>query len=347
MKIFFIRHGETEHNVTQLLAGITDSRLTQHGVLQTQRLGAHLAARDLRFTHIYASDLQRAYMTAQAVADAQAKKYNTSTLPIPRLSLLREQDFGSNELVPWASKRGQDSFFDRRPDVHEPNFIPKEPMDVMKKRATDFVDDFLLPLLATDDGQPQTEEPTVAAVSHGLFLGVLWRDLLSRFPSKSVSVSPDAVGNDIGANFSPLEHIGIWANTAFLEIEIHRRAIPNRMDNLHNGDDSQSAQSSHAGSKLKSAILSDRTLIIKTINGHPHTQGMKKIRGGTGNVPHDPKQKDIAGFFKKVTPEHENAVESGEVLESALDAEINADAEAHKGHAEADLKPSPMGGVQR
>lgn len=337
MKIFFIRHGETEHNVAQLLAGVTDSRLTQHGVLQTQRLGAHLAARDLRFTHIYASDLQRAYMTAQAVADAQAKKYNTATLPVPRLSLLREQDFGSNELVPWASKRGQDSFFDRRPDVHEAGFVHKEPMEVMKKRATDFVDDFLLPLLATDDGQ--SEEPTVAAVSHGLFLGVLWRDLLARFPTNSVSVSPNALGNEFGAHFSPLEHIGIWANTAFLEFEIHQRTSPDGVDDFPNGDDSPSAQCSHARSR---PILSDRILVIKTINGHEHTQGMKKIRGGTANVPHDPKQKDIAVFFKKAQPEDENAVESGEVLETALVAEIDADA---ADRAEDDSKSSPMGGL--
>lgn len=344
MKIFFIRHGETEHNVAQLLAGVTDSRLTQHGVLQTQRLGAHLAARDLRFTHIYASDLQRAYMTAQAIADAQAKKHNTATLPIPRLSLLREQDFGSNELVPWASKRGQDSFFDRRPDVHEANFIPKEPMDVMKKRATDFLDDCILPLLATDDGQ--AEESTVAAVSHGLFLGVLWRDLLARFPANSVSVSPDAVGNEFGAHFSPLEHIGIWANTAFLEVEIHRRALPHGMDKILNGDDIPSAKPS---STRSDHVLSKHTLLIKTINGHAHTQGMKKIRGGTGNVPHDPKQKDIVGFFKKARPSHENAVESGEVLETALDAEINADAADRTAEADADgeTKPSPMGGVLR
>jgi broad specificity phosphatase PhoE len=337
MKLFFIRHGETEHNVAQLLAGVTDSRLTQHGVLQTKRLGAHLTSRGLRFTHIYASDLQRAYMTAQAVADAQAREYKTSTLPVPRLSLLREQDFGSNELVPWASKRGQDSFFDRRSDVYEPGHIPKEPVDVMKKRATDFVDEYLIPLLATDDGQSQ--EPSVAVVSHGLFLGVLWRDLLGRFPSNSVSVSPDAVGNEFGAHFSPLEHIGIWANTAFLEIEIHHRNIPHGFSKDMHTEDSASAQSSQM--RNNPHALANRTLVIKTINGHPHTQGMKKIRGGTGNVAHDPKQKDIAGFFKKVPAEHENAVETGEVLEQALDVELDAAA------GRPETKPDPMGGVLR
>lgn len=340
MKLFFIRHGETEHNVAQLLAGVTDSRLTLHGVLQTQRLGAHLTSRGVRFTHIYASDLQRAYMTAQSVADAQAKEYKTSTLPVPRLSLLREQDFGSNELVPWASKRGQDTFFDRRPDVDEPGYIPKEPMEVMRKRGTDFVDDYLVPLLATDDGQSQ--EPTVAVVSHGLFLGVLWRDLLSRFPSHSVAVSPDAVGNNFGAHFSPIEHIGIWANTAFLEIEINHRNVPDGAAKDLHTEDTASAQSSHTRSKPYA--LMNRTLVIKTINGHPHTEGMKKIRG-TGNVAHDPKQKDIAGFFKKVPAEHENAVETGEVLEQALETELDAAAGADAGLP--DTKSSPMGGVLR
>lgn len=274
-------------------------------------------------------------MTAQAVADAQAKKYNTSLLEIPRLPHLREQDFGSNELVPWASKRGQDSFFDRRSDIHEPNYIPKESVEAMKARAAAFMNDFILPLFATDD----EEENTVAVVSHGLFLGVLWRDLLARFGQRSVMVSPNAVGNDFGASFSPLEHIGIWANTAFLEVEIHRRSVTNGVEKMLASDEPAlaPAQSSSAWSKLN--VLAGRTMIIKTINGHEHTQGMKKIRGGLGNVAHDPKQKDIAGFFKKPTAEHENAVETGEVLERALDTELEAEL--------ANNESSPMGGVLR
>lgn len=329
MKIFFIRHGETEHNVAQLLAGATDSRLTNHGVLQTQRLGAHLTTtKALRFSHIYASDLQRAFMTAQAVADAQAKKYEKK-LEVVRLPHLREQDFGSNEMVPWNSKRGQDSFFDRTPDTSLPGYVPKEGVVKMKARAKVFMDEYIVPLLATD------AEETVAIVSHGLFLGVLWRDLLARFGERSVSLSPNAVGNSYGVNFNPLEHIGIWANTAYLEVEIQRRSTPNGMGELPHDE----SEPSNAQSKLYG-----RTMAIKTINGQEHVQGFKKTRGGLGNVAHDPKQKDIAGFFKKPTAEHENPVEQGEVLERALDTEIEAQAEKPGAQRQ---DQTPMGGVLR
>jgi broad specificity phosphatase PhoE len=324
MKIYFIRHGETEHNVAQLLAGITDSRLTQHGILQTQRLGAHLTAKDLRFTHIFASDLQRAFMTAQAIADVQFRKYDGTKLEVVRLAHLREQDFGSNEMVPWNSKRGQDSFFDRTPDTSQPGYVPKESVDAMKKRAKAFMDDFIVPLLATN------EEETVAVVSHGLFLGVLWRNFLARFGPKSVSLSPNVVGNNYGADFSPEHHIAIWANTAYLEVEIQRTSTLSEAVNAHKPEPSNVKSRPHG--------LSDWEMVIKTINGQEHIRGFKKIRGGVADVAHDPKQKDIAGFFKKPAAEHENAVETGEVLERALDTEI----EAQQGQ-----EVSPMGGVLR
>jgi broad specificity phosphatase PhoE len=325
MKLFLVRHGETEHNVAQLLAGATDSRLTSHGKFQAGLLGAHLVSRGLKFTHFFASDLQRARMTAQAIADAQQNWYDAPAVEVLTYSALREQDFGSNELVPWASKKGQDSFFDRTPDVSAPGHVPKESVQALKARAREFIEEEILPLFASDD----TQEHTVAIVSHGLFLGVLWRDLLGRFGPGTVSVDPNAVGNDYGAHFSPLEHIGIWANTAYLEVEIHRSSTKTTPPNPQ----------AEPSSSTNAPALPHHRMNIKNINSHTHTQGYRKQRGGLGNVPHDPKQKDIKVFFTKKTAEHENAVETGEVLESALDAEI--DAQTMKDGE------GPMGGVLR
>ncbi|KAM3468559.1 hypothetical protein MY5147_007828, partial [Beauveria neobassiana] len=44
MRLLLIRHGETVDNVAGIFAGVRDSALTTHGVLQAGRLGGHLAA---------------------------------------------------------------------------------------------------------------------------------------------------------------------------------------------------------------------------------------------------------------------------------------------------------------
>lgn len=66
-EILLIRHGETDWNRVRRMQGHIDIALNQHGRLQARALGRALAAE--RPAAIYASDLQRARDTAQAVAD--------------------------------------------------------------------------------------------------------------------------------------------------------------------------------------------------------------------------------------------------------------------------------------
>ncbi|KEF57457.1 uncharacterized protein A1O9_05374 [Exophiala aquamarina CBS 119918] len=183
MHLFLVRHGETEHNVAGLLAGVSDSRLTNHGVLQTQRLGSHLVnQRNLRFTHIYASDLQRAFMTAEEIRKAHASNLEEPTTKpdVVKLQLLREQDFGSLELVPWASRRAQNAFTPESSSLVDPEFRPQETAEAMMHRAECFLADYILPLLAVASAEKSSSvQDCVAVVSHGLFLSVLWRSLLT------------------------------------------------------------------------------------------------------------------------------------------------------------------------
>ncbi|KAF3932574.1 hypothetical protein ABW20_dc0106352 [Dactylellina cionopaga] len=78
VKILFIRHGETTDNLRHVYAGITDSSLTSHGVLQTARLAAHLSSAGGSnippVTHIFASPLSRAKKTAEAILDEQKRQ---------------------------------------------------------------------------------------------------------------------------------------------------------------------------------------------------------------------------------------------------------------------------------
>ncbi|ABP35250.1 histidine phosphatase family protein [Polynucleobacter asymbioticus] len=62
-----VRHGETDWNVERRLQGFTDIPLNEKGVRQANQMASALQAIDLQFDVLYASDLQRAAQTAQAI----------------------------------------------------------------------------------------------------------------------------------------------------------------------------------------------------------------------------------------------------------------------------------------
>ena len=68
-RIIAVRHGETDWNLATRLQGHVDIGLNDKGRWQAQRLAQALAVRE-PITAIYSSDLQRAFDTAHAVAQA-------------------------------------------------------------------------------------------------------------------------------------------------------------------------------------------------------------------------------------------------------------------------------------
>ena len=87
--IVLIRHGQTEHNNAGLVAGWTDSPLSDVGRIQARYMATHVAA-SYPCVALYASPLQRALDTARALA---ATTGLTPTLEPD----LREQHFGEME----------------------------------------------------------------------------------------------------------------------------------------------------------------------------------------------------------------------------------------------------------
>lgn len=281
MRLLLIRHGETEHNVAGLLAGVTDSRLTNHGLTQAQRLGSHLIRkRQLQFTQVFASDLQRALRTAQEICEAQNGQNKESQLKTFALTLLREQDFGSFELLPWH--RSEDAR-EKDPSPDDPDFKPKETAEALKARADMFLEDFLSPLFALDE----ESELTVAVVSHGLFLAALWKVLLFRFKPSSVSLGPEVLLPGVRR---PLEYLDAWSNTGFLELEIRQLSV---IDSERQLTPPESNMTMMSTSKLNA------TMKILAINSKEHLANLKRTRGGVGSSASDDKQKRLETFFKK------------------------------------------------
>lgn len=85
-KIYVVRHGESEHNLNDIVSGHVNPQLTDRGVQQA------LAAKDrlsnVHFDDVYSSDLDRAAETARHIYGQ----------PVPiahRLAELRERNFGA------------------------------------------------------------------------------------------------------------------------------------------------------------------------------------------------------------------------------------------------------------
>lgn len=207
MHVFLIRHGETVDNVAGLYAGSRDSQLTNHGVEQTKRLGQYFVNNGVRFTHVFASPLSRAFKTAEVVVKAQLKDNGKDgfELEVVKRAELLERDFGSFEGKPFNTRTrdGEDD---------------AESKESLAKRVDLFLDDYLLPLLDHQGGKTG-DEAVVAVVAHGMLLAHFWRRLLLRIPKNSLTIAPEIAEKRGGVG---LEYIGGWSNTGYMELEFKK-----------------------------------------------------------------------------------------------------------------------------
>jgi broad specificity phosphatase PhoE len=276
--------------------------LTNHGVLQASRLGQHLACTDVKISHIFSSDLIRAFKTAEAIRLAQPKPSNEQA-PFARetrqLALIREQDFGSLEGKAFyersrdSNKTGKELYSETHKS--DADFRDVESQEAMRVRSDIFINEYILELLYT-----VPEAHAVVIVAHGIILAHLWRCILRRFHPTMVSVAPGAIASERGLT---LEHLGGWANTGYLELEIKTRTGSGPTNSSPTpAEEPQSA--STIETEVPATTLSERkpldmSLVVKAVNSLEHLKGVKKTRGGIGSSKHDESQKTMESFFKK------------------------------------------------
>ncbi|KAI5864374.1 phosphoglycerate mutase-like protein [Durotheca rogersii] len=274
MRILLIRHGESVDNV----AGSRDSPLTNHGVLQIKRLGDHLVKRqDVigPITHIFTSNLQRAYHTAMAIADAPfpaggggSEARREVPVQVCQLPELREKDYGSLEGKKYSVRGGHST-------TSSLSQSDSETHDAMKTRIDRFLDSTLVPVL----DRQVSDHVAVAVVAHGVILGVVLKVLLERFPTGE---SPS--GFQSNSRESAAELVGMWSNTGVLQAKIE-------LDE----------PASSAGSQSKAQSRSDPKrvfrLTIELANNLEHLGGLKKTRGGIGSAKFDSRQRTMDSFF--------------------------------------------------
>jgi len=169
LRLYLIRHGETEWALSGRHTGCTDIPLTPNGEDEARELGKHL--RDIRFAQVMTSPLQRAQQTCALVGLNQAPEIEPD---------LTEWDYGDYE-----GKRSVD-IRKERPDwtIFRDGCPQGEMPAQISARA-----DRLLARLCKLDGN-------IALFSHGQFGGVLatrWIELAvieaQHFPLGTASVS--------------------------------------------------------------------------------------------------------------------------------------------------------------
>lgn len=87
IKVYFIRHGETEWNKIGRFQGWTDIPLSEHGLKQAEALGKRFEREGIQLDRIYASPLIRAVQTAQPLSDLYG-------LPIETIDCFKEMNYG-------------------------------------------------------------------------------------------------------------------------------------------------------------------------------------------------------------------------------------------------------------
>ena len=157
-RIIAVRHGETAWNVDTRIQGHIDIPLNDTGVWQARQLARALAAEPI--AAIYASDLQRAHATAQAVAEATGA-------PLLAEPGLRERSFGELQGRTFAQIEAELPEQALRWRKRDPHFAPEggESLTVLRERIH----------ATTHRLAAQHVGGLVVLVAHGGVLDVLYR----------------------------------------------------------------------------------------------------------------------------------------------------------------------------
>ena len=136
MKIYLVRHGQTDYNRKNLFQGITDNPLNNTGLEQAKELAEIL--KDKRFDVIFSSPLKRALMTAEIIREG-----NRYRPPIVIDDRLREIDMGEWEgkHAPTIKEEHKELFREIWKDPFKFNPPGGERFEEMVQRLREFLED--------------------------------------------------------------------------------------------------------------------------------------------------------------------------------------------------------------
>lgn len=172
MKIYLMRHGETEYNRVGRLQGQSDIPLDEFGIELAKKTAEGL--KGVNFDAVFSSPLQRALETARIVAGSRKVEVETD-------ERLKEIHFGAGEGARFDEAKRDESHpvhnFFCRPECYFPTG-EAESFDQVRERGRSFLEDKIFPLESrlTADGTAVhgtavhgREDGNVLIVAHGAF----------------------------------------------------------------------------------------------------------------------------------------------------------------------------------
>lgn len=156
MKLYIIRHGQTEWNILKKLQGWNNSNLTEKGINDAMNLAERL--KDVDFTHIYSSNQKRAIETAEILRKDR-------DIDIIKLEGLKEFGFGR-----WEGMEMQDLLekysdeFDiylNKPHLYKPTHNGESYEDIYK-RVRESLEQII-----------QSKGENILVVSHGVTVKIM------------------------------------------------------------------------------------------------------------------------------------------------------------------------------
>lgn len=159
MRVFLIRHGETDYSLKRRYCGFNNPSLNKKGISQSTQLAIRF--KNIKVDKIYSSDLKRAYETAK-IAFAKS--------PIRRLRDLREMSFGIFEGLRYEeiSKRYPELYWQWIGNLDNVTVPHGESLKEFRKRV---VDSFSYAIKGCADGN-------IAVVTHSGPIRILLNSIL-------------------------------------------------------------------------------------------------------------------------------------------------------------------------
>lgn len=164
MKIYFVRHGESEANAEKVFSGNTDVALTKKGIEQARDIAAKL--KDVKFDHIYCSNLRRARSTADEILKGR-------NIEPTIYEEFREKDFGIFEGL------GYEDIEEKYPEEWKKFLKDASTYDVPKgDTAQEFWDRVIGKFTEVAEKHIQNKDDTICIVCHGGVLMLIFSYLV-------------------------------------------------------------------------------------------------------------------------------------------------------------------------
>ena len=100
MKIYIVRHGQTDYNINGIYAGRIDIPLNNNGIKEAYQVKEKL--KGINFSKIYSSPLRRAYETAKIISDKDIivdnriiERSNGQLEGKPKTKVIKDIDFNT------------------------------------------------------------------------------------------------------------------------------------------------------------------------------------------------------------------------------------------------------------